>query len=213
MVFTDSTYLDYNNPSTVIPGREYKYYSSYVDATFGKSDLFDTLYFHTSYFYDDIEKKELYTIGNPATSVLKQNINITLISDIQIADSVKKITSAYKVIGDQYGYKGGAWDSNNISFKTRDFGQYTILTDSIPPTISPISISRESIKFTIKDNLSGINKIDAFVDNQWILMDYDYKTSQIWSNKMNTEEFKGEVRLRVIDNVGNIETYLTKIPQ
>lgn len=211
-ISNDSSDLNFQTSAFIIPNKSYTYYTTKVNAVFGKSALFDTLYFNTSFEYDEIEQMEYYQVGDPSTSVLKQNIKVVLKSDFERVDSLKSKTSVYQKNGDNYAYKGGTWRSNDISFKTRDFGNFTILTDSTAPTISPILISQESIRFRINDNLSGIKKFDAFVNNEWILMDYDYKTSQIWSDKINDELFSGEVRLRLIDNVGNIQTYLTKIP-
>ncbi len=211
-IVSDTSELDYQSLSTVIPNKKYTHYTPEMNVVFGKSTLFDTLYFSTSYRYDNSENKEYYHIGNPTVSALKRNVEVVLKSSIARSSSLKSKASVYKVNGKKYAFKGGTWQSNNISFKTREFGEYTILTDSIPPTISPISISGKSIRFTIKDNLSGIKKIDAFVNNQWVLMDYDYKTAKIWSDKIKDQPFSGEVRLRIIDNVGNIQTYSTKIP-
>ena len=203
--------LIYKPLTVVIPNKNYTYHSSNIEVVFSKPSLFDTLYFNTSYQYDPLTQKEYYAVGDPSTSILNKNITVTLKSQVARTRLSKQTTSVYQIDGNQYIFKGGVWKWSGISFKTRKFGQFTILSDTIAPTILPVLISAESIRFTIKDNLSGIKKFDAFVNNQWILMDYDYKTFQIWSNKMGDDPFIGEVRVRVIDNVGNKQNFLTSI--
>lgn len=208
----DSITLDFGPTSMIIPNKNYTYYSSHIDASFNKSTLFDTLYFSTSYHIDPKTALAYYTVGNPSTAILKNSIRVSLKSDVNKAIVGKNKASVYRKDGQSFSYIGGNWSENGISFKTRSFGDFVILTDSIAPTISPIHLSKESVKFKINDSLSGIKKFDVFVNNEWVLMDYDYKTSLIWSDKSFHKLFIGDIRLRVIDNTGNEQTYLGKIP-
>ena len=204
----DSNILNFKPTVTVLPNKNYTYYSQHIDAFFGTKDLFDTLYFSTSYRKDSKTELEYYTIGDPSISALKNSINVTLKSN----NPTKNKAYVYKRDGQSFSFVGGNWNKNKISFKTRNFGDFTIKTDSIAPLIFPVEISKESIRFRIEDDLSGINKFNVFVDNKWVLMDYDYKTSMIWSDELANTPFTGEVRLRITDNAGNEQTYLGKIP-
>ena len=70
----------------------------------------------------------------------------------------------------------GIWKNNWMEAKFRDLGIYTLLLDTIPPTISPLGWvnggyigSRKSFALIVKDNLENIKKVDGFVDGKWIL--------------------------------------------
>jgi len=210
-IANESGDLSFEPSTMVLPGRGYSYYSDEIDVTFGKSALFDTLYFSTSYANNIETSKEEFTLGNPSISALKNSIYVTLKSKEILPESDKSKTHVYKKSGSGSSLIGGEWNKDNISFKTRDFGIYTIRTDSIAPTIIPISLNEKFIQFKVKDNLSGINKFDVFVNNEWILMDYDYKTSMIKSDPSYPKALYGEVRVRVSDNAGNEQTLSTKL--
>jgi hypothetical protein len=66
--------------------------------------------------------------------------------------------------------------------RVRSFGDYCVLVDTIPPVIRPANFSTGSelktlkiFKFTISDNLSGIDRYRGELDGRWILMEYDQK--------------------------------------
>jgi murein DD-endopeptidase MepM/ murein hydrolase activator NlpD len=101
-------------------------------------------------------------------------------------------------------FVGGEWDGGQIRFKTRNFGSFVLGVDNVKPTIAAIRVDRTGIRFSIKDNLSGIQKFEAFVDGKWVLMSYEHKQAVIWSEKMDEQPLKGSVLLRVYDQAGNI---------
>ena len=101
-------------------------------------------------------------------------------------------------------FVGGEWDGGQIRFKTRNFGSFVLGVDNVKPSIAPIRVDRTGIRFTIKDNLSGIQKFEAFVDGKWILMRYEHKQAVIWSEKLDEQQLKGSVLLKVYDQAGNV---------
>ena len=101
-------------------------------------------------------------------------------------------------------FVGGEWDGGQIRFKTRNFGSFVLGVDNVKPSIAPIRVDRTGIRFTIKDNLSGIQKFEAFVDGKWILMRYEHKQAVIWSEKLDEQPLKGSVLLKVYDQAGNV---------
>ena len=90
---------------------------------------------------------------------------------------------------------------NNLS-------KYTILNDTIGPEITPLKINSNQIKIRIKDDLSGINKYEGKINNNWILFEYDSKDEIIISKKFNpNQSFKGKFVLVVYDNANNKTSY------
>jgi len=109
----------------------------------------------------------------------------------------------------QYGnggksFVGGIWDGNTIQFKTRNFGTFVLAQDLQKPTITPVRVNSSEIRFTIKDNSSGIESYEATINGKWVLMRYEHKQAIIWSEKLDEQPFKGAVNIKVTDRAGNI---------
>ncbi len=115
--------------------------------------------------------------------------------------------------GSKRKFIGGEWTGQTIKFKTREFGTYVTLFDFEPPTITARTLNQDNLRFTISDKISGIKSIECFVDGQWVLMDYEYKTGAIWARKQDkSKPFQGNLVLKVTDNCNNTQSYETTIP-
>lgn len=101
-------------------------------------------------------------------------------------------------------YIGGEWMGNQIRFKTRNFGSFVLAEDATKPSISPIRVNAQGMRFTIKDNLSGIKSFEAFVNGEWVWMRYEHKQAVIWSETLSGQALKGPAILRVTDQAGNV---------
>ena len=101
-------------------------------------------------------------------------------------------------------FVGGEWLQNQIRFKTRNFGSFVLAEDAVKPTISPIRVTSQGMRFTIKDNLAGIKSFEAFVNGDWVWMRYEHKQAVIWSEPLQGQTLKGAVLLKVTDQAGNV---------
>ena len=115
------------------------------------------------------------------------------------------------MIGKGFSYEGGKWVNGSLNFVTREFGNFTILKDNIPPTIRVIYINNQAARFKINDALSGINSFEATLNGQWLLMNYDAKSDIIMSEKLTKSPLKGDLVLTVTDNAGNKKVYTHRI--
>ena len=77
-------------------------------------------------------------------------------------------------------------DNGWISTRVRDFGGYTVMLDTVAPVITPKNIGegydmthKSYIEFEIADNLTGTTSYNGFVDNQWVLFEYDPKSDKV----------------------------------
>lgn len=74
-----------------------------------------------------------------------------------------------------------------IKARVRTLGSFTVMVDSIPPSLRVVSGLREgvslrpgqSIKLKMTDNLSGIQSYACYIDKQWYLMSYDAKNDTL----------------------------------
>lgn len=101
-------------------------------------------------------------------------------------------------------FVGGTWEGESIRFKTRNFGTFVLATDDVKPTITPVRINSSGLKFTIRDNTSGIDSFEAQVNGKWLLMRYEHKQAVIWSETQNGEPITGPIVLKVTDQAGNV---------
>jgi hypothetical protein len=113
---------------------------------------------------------------------------------------------------------GGKWKDGFLRTKTREFGDFCIIADTINPEIKGVNIfpgkvfnTQTSIKLTVKDKNSGIKSYRAEIDGKWILMDYDYKRNLLKFNiDKSLTKGKHTFTLKVIDNVANEKNYTAK---
>ena len=104
-----------------------------------------------------------------------------------------------------------------VSAKINTFGVYTVAVDTIPPEIVPLSIKdnytlteSNRIRFRISDELSGINKIEGYLDGKWALFEYDLKNNMI-THTFDRERFdfgkRHQLQLKITDNKQNTAIY------
>lgn len=191
------------------PQADFRFTSEAIDVRFGKQDLFDTLYF-TSNVHLRRDSSVVFQIGDKRVP-LKQSVEVTLKPASMPAIPDK--TAAYRINGKGFVYMGGNWKNNSITFTTRDWGEFVILTDSIAPVITPLQINRNEIRLRIRDDLSGIKDYQATLNGQWLLLNYDEKTRTLQAEPLIPRTaFKGELIVSVKDNSGNEQTYKQLIP-
>lgn len=117
-------------------------------------------------------------------------------------------------VNDGRKFLGGTWIGNEIQFKTKELGDFQIISDFEAPAIRPVKIDSTELRFTISDALSGIQDFNCYVNGQWVLMDYEYKSHRIWSIKRNEfDYFSGDVKVEVTDNVGNVGVFNVNVEE
>ena len=105
------------------------------------------------------------------------------------------------------------WVEGNI----RVLGNYALAVDTVAPKIVPLSITDKKtltetnrIRFTITDNLSGIETFNGTIDGNWVLFEYDLKNKLITYtfDKSRLQFGKNHVlNLTVTDFKDNSSTY------
>lgn len=180
--------------------------------------------------YDDIafeyssEKKESFTCARihsiHKTDVpVHSNFDLSIRIDSTCIINTDKLFIARLNLKNKPTYIGGKSDGRFISTKVREFGRYTIMADTTQPVVKAVNISegknissQKNISITISDDLSGIKSYDGYLNEKWILMDYDAKNNLLlyeFDDRLN----KGinHFRLKVVDNCGNETEYKCKI--
>ena len=135
-------------------------------------------------------------------------------------DSVYKAKAAQLVVvklnkNNRPVYSGGEIDGQFVKARIREFGNYTLMADSTAPKIKAVNITngknlqnQKNLQMTISDDLSGIKKYNGFLNDQWILMDFDAKNNLLrYDFDERLKSGKNQFKLEVTDNVGNKGVY------
>ena len=130
-------------------------------------------------------------------------------------DSSLKNLEKLVVCNTASGYQGGDYKDGYVIANPKILGDFYLCYDSIAPTIAPINIkeganlsSQNQIVLRIRDNLSGIKSFNGYIDGDWVLMEYDYKTGKLWNDlDKNLKPGKHTFGLLVSDNKDNKNLY------
>ena len=180
-----------------------------------------TVDFYSDTFYEDfyIEfdvKNDTLTLHKDVIPV-KKNFNITFDVSSYSEEDKKNLFIARLIGYRKYpSYSSTTKKGHFLSTSSKTLGTYTIATDSINPTISPVNFKDGQwlsnfryLKINIDDALSGISNYRATVNGKWILMEYDYKTNLLVYdfNDGCVTNTKNNLKVIVTDNVGNNSTF------
>jgi len=198
-------YFDFH--ATVPPQNAFHFFNKHFNMKFEKHALFDTLYLQ---FDKNIsQRKEIFAFNHEEIPIRKY-ISISL-KPVQEYNMEKTHVYALRENG-RLSYRGGSWTEDEITFKTRELGKFTLEVDTVPPTIKPIYANRKDFRFIIKDSRSGIKDFRAEINGEWVLMNYDSKNNLIYSRKYNSNiDFEGEFILTITDNANNQSIYKKKV--
>jgi len=110
----------------------------------------------------------------------------------------------------RYYAKGGTWRNNYITAKSKKFGGFAVMIDTIPPKITPTNMfenknmsGNSTITVKIADNLSGVKSFRGTIDGKWIMMEYEAKKAKIFYTFDNLPKGKHNFELTLTDGVGN----------
>lgn len=170
------------------------YYNFFIDL----QQNGDTIKVHK----DDIPMRKNYTLSIAMDSIMDKDIDKYFIANLSDNGRLS--------------YQNTYRKSNILSTRTRALGNFVIAKDTVAPKIRPSNFKDgqwlsnfDTLKLIITDDLSGINSYRAKINDQWILMEYEYKENSLTYN-LKDIDFKDATHNLVVvvtDNVGNSTTY------
>jgi len=114
--------------------------------------------------------------------------------------------------------RGGKFENGFVTCKAREFGTYYVRIDTTAPQIKPLNViagknmrTYKKLLFKITDNLSGITDFDTYLDDKWVVTDYDAKSATLFhvlSDSISTGEHTFKVV--VVDERSNRADYSIK---
>jgi murein DD-endopeptidase MepM/ murein hydrolase activator NlpD len=190
-----------------------------------KDNIFEkenaSVYFPAGTFYDDfalnfdVKNKVLYLHDD---TVPAHTNFIVSISDSKVSKELQEKTFLARLDGDQIVYNFTNKKDSVFSSKVKTLGKYKLVSDTIAPKVSilkPVEgkwVSDDAFQFHISDVSSGIKSYNGYLNGKWVLFEYDNKTTKI-THTFNDEfllEGANELKVIVIDNVGNSSTFETR---
>ncbi|MBP9793530.1 MAG: M23 family metallopeptidase [Flavobacterium sp.] len=106
---------------------------------------------------------------------------------------------------------------NTFSIKVKKMGKFLLAKDTIAPKVynpnfkegAELDANQKTIKISISDDLSGIKEYTAFLNEKWILMEYETKLKRLTHNLSDNMFSLGRNDFKIIvkDNMGNSTTF------
>lgn len=192
-----------NEASSITKGK----FSIYIPA--------NSLYENT---YLDIQVKgDTLTIHKDVIPLHKNIIITADVSNYKESDIDKLYIGRLNYKGKPY-YNSTYRKGTKLSTNTKTFGSYILAIDSEAPKIKPLNFSNEkwitnnqTLRVKIEDEHSGVSSYRATINGKFILMEYNHK-KDVLTYDFNDNiilETKNNLKVIVIDNVGNNTTFET----
>jgi len=174
---------------------------------------------HTFYknFYLNFKVKNDTALIDKNIRPLNKKYTLTFYLD-SVKNNKKSNLYIAKIVKNKYAnYVNSKFKNNKVYTSLNTLGTYALLKDSILPLIKPINFknkqwltNKKYLKVKINDINSGIKNYNAYIDGNWILMEYNPKNG-ILSYNFNDKIYKKAkhlFKLSVTDNANNTNVYI-----
>ena len=215
--------IQYSNQAAAVlnPIKSTKYFvKAKVDAIFEKDNF--SVSFPAGTFYDDFylnfEVKNNILHLHDDTVPAHSNFTITAVDSVSAEEEKKKMFLA-SFNGKKWTFNTTKLVGNTFTCRTKTLGQFTLMKDTIAPTIKIAKsiegkwiTTQKSISLTISDNLSGVKTYNGYLNDVWVLFEYEPKLNKITHIFKDNLLLEGANKLKVIvtDNVGNSTIFETQ---
>ncbi|MFK7949209.1 MAG: M23 family metallopeptidase [Saprospiraceae bacterium] len=157
-----------------------------IELHFADSSFYEDIYASIQVNFDGSSKvySPTFHIGEEKIPIHRK-YEIRIKPNSNITDSLKSKLYIAKCNNSKDSYVGGVWKDKWLTAKSRTFGDFAVLMDTIAPTITPLEFYGERkpsprLSFKLADKGTGIKTYNGWVDGQWILMKYDGKKNIIY---------------------------------
>ena len=150
----------------------------------------------------------IFVLGDE-TEAVKKSFSIS-IADNQVPQQYKAKAFVCREIKGKTNYLTSSSENGWLSAKTNRFGKFFILIDTVAPTIKPVEFTKDMtgkkfVEFKITDNLAGVSSYNIYINNKWVLGEYEPKKSSLryyFDNRLpKSDSYK--IKVVVSDNVNN----------
>lgn len=115
--------------------------------------------------------------------------------------------------------QGGTFKDGVVSTQVRVLGTFALAVDNVSPKVSPVNFKNNTkvikckrLNIKIKDNESGINTYDIYLNGKWVIGAYDAKNDMLYYDvDDNLKIGNNKMEIVVTDAVGNKTTCVYNI--
>ena len=167
--------------------------------------------FYQNSYLDLNERKKSIKINSDTIPLLRP-------FDIEFKLGDNEIKQLYisQLIDNKFIYLGNRIENGFLKASSKTLGSFYIKKDSIPPNVEFLNIqdskwysNLNKIKIKGYDNETGIKSYSAWINEKWILLEYDIKKNLFFydfSDRVNSENIANNLKVEIKDNVGNTTT-------
>lgn len=170
--------------------------------------LYDSFHFKYNKIFDAAGRR-IYQLHNPTVPV-QNYFSIKIKSNIFITDTSKAVI--LRSYGGKTDYVKAVYDRGWYKASFREFGNFVLLQDDVPPVINPIGLigtnvsTLTRIAFSVTDNTEEIKKFTATLDGKWLRFTNDKGRNFIYKFDELCPPGEHELVVTAEDQVGNITT-------
>ncbi|MBS1533841.1 MAG: M23 family metallopeptidase [Bacteroidetes bacterium] len=212
--------IDYAQQSVLIkdnPEKTAYFLQANTDNIYEKDGM--EVFFPAKTFYDDFYLK--FSVQNKVMNVHDDSVPVHSNFKVSITDSTvvnKDKTFVASLSGTRKIYNPTKRKDDTYTAYTKNLGGFTLATDTIAPKIALLHAKslkkmddQKQISLKIGDDLSGIKSYKGYINEKWVLFEYDNKSDRITYEINDDEVIEGENQLKVIvsDNLGNSAIFET----
>ena len=164
--------------------------------------------FYQNSYLDLNEKKKSIKINSDTIPLLRP-FGI----EFKLGDNEIKQLYISQLIDNKFNYLGNRFENGFLKASSKTLGSFYIKKDSIPPNVEFLNIqdskwysNLDKIKIKGYDNETGIKYYSAWINEKWILLEYDIKKNLFFydfSDRVNSENIANNLKVEIKDNVGN----------
>lgn len=191
--------IDTLNASVLIPSSSL-YRDEYISISTSNSKTYSQPVYSVGSERIPLQKKATITIPVPPT--IKKLIGRTV--------KPQQVFAAQLNSKNKISYAGGTYEGGNVTLKTQSLGDYVIAVDTIAPKVFSKNtrtdlVGKNSVMVGLADDMSGIDKYNCYINDEWKLFQYDYKNTRLISrvDKLNLKAGKHKLKAVVEDTCGN----------
>ena len=183
----------------------------------GKGTLFRDEWIQTGQRDEKGCCSRIYRFGTDELTTFK-TFTVRICPNEKWADHPKKYI-AYIDNAGKVSSLGGKMKNGCMETETRNMGEFTIKIDSIAPKVVASNFKDgqsvkelKSLRFKISDDMTGIETYDIYLNDVWVLGQYDAKNALLYyefDEKIN--KGTNNVKVVVTDGVGNKKTLKAKV--
>ncbi len=189
------------------------------DANFEKENV--SVFFPAGTFYDDfylnfdVKNEVLYLHEDIVPAHSYFNISF---EDTKSSENDKKKMFIASLNGNKLSYNTTKLVGSTFSCKTKTLGQFILAKDTIAPKITITKsiedkwlTDKKSIQLIISDDLSGVKTYNGYINDKWVLFEYEPKTKKLTHAFDDKLLLEGQNILKVVvtDNIGNSTIFET----